>query len=93
MRRGCTSLGDIQCDECGRAIPYPERYLVVDGEEGKPKRICGDCCLSKGYARYTEEKGQQVLTFFPENPEALEPVEEQAEGQPEEQAEEQSEEK
>ena len=71
MRRGCTSLGDVQCDECQRLIPYPGRYMVTD-EEGKVERICVDCCLSKGYARYTEDKGQQVLTFFPERAESLE---------------------
>jgi hypothetical protein len=68
MRRGCTSLGDVQCDECHRIIPYPERYLVIDEAEGTVLRLCVGCCLSKGYARYTEEKGQQVLTFFPEKP-------------------------
>ncbi len=68
MRRGCTSLGDIQCDECQRLIPYPERYLVIDREEGVMVRLCLDCCLNKGYARYTEDKGQQTLTFFPEKP-------------------------
>jgi hypothetical protein len=70
MRRGCTSLGDVQCDECQRQIPYPERYMVID-EEGTLSRICVNCCLSKGYARYTEDKGQQVLTFFPERAESL----------------------
>jgi hypothetical protein len=71
MRRGCTSLGDVQCDECQRPIPYPERYMVIDDEKGTISRICVDCCLTKGYARYTEEKGQQVLTFFPERAESL----------------------
>lgn len=71
MRRGCTSLGDVQCDECQRPIPYPKRYMVIDDEKGTVSRICVDCCLSKGYARYTEDKGQQVLTFFPEKPESL----------------------
>jgi hypothetical protein len=66
MRRGCTSLGDVQCDECHRIMPYPERYLVIDQDDGTVLRLCVDCCLSKGYARYTEEKGQRVLTFFPE---------------------------
>jgi hypothetical protein len=65
MRRGCTSLGDVQCDECHRIMPYPERYLVIDQDDGTVLRLCVDCCLSKGYARYTEEKGQRVLTFFP----------------------------
>jgi hypothetical protein len=44
--------------------------MVID-EEGTVSRICVDCCLSKGYARYTEEKGQKVLTFFPEKPESF----------------------
>jgi len=65
MRRGCTSLGDVQCDECHRIMPYPERYLVIEEAEGTILRLCVDCCLNKGYARYTEEKGQRVLTFFP----------------------------
>lgn len=71
MRRGCTSLGDVQCDECQRPMPYPERYMVIDDEKGTISRTCVDCCLTKGYARYTEEKGHQVLTFFPEKPESL----------------------
>jgi hypothetical protein len=25
-----------------------------------------DCSLKKGYAHYKEEKGERVLTFFPE---------------------------
>lgn len=69
MRRGCTSLGDIQCDGCQRLIQYPERYLVIDEAEGETLRFCLDCCRSKGYARYTEDKGQPVLTFFAETPE------------------------
>jgi hypothetical protein len=66
VRRGGISLGDIQCDECQRMIPYPERYLLVEEEGGTILCLCTNCCLSKGYARYTEEKGQRVLTFFPE---------------------------
>ena len=34
MRRGCISLGEVKCDICRRTIPYPERYLVVDEEDG-----------------------------------------------------------
>ena len=70
MRRGCISLGEIQCDECHHAIPYPDRYLVVDekdgveDEEGEPRRYCVECCLKKGYASYKEEKGERILTFF-----------------------------
>ncbi len=66
MRRGCMSPGEIQCDECHRAIPYLERYLVIDGAEGETQRLCVDCCLKKGYATYKEMKERQELTFFPE---------------------------
>ena len=72
MRRGCVSLGEVRCDECHRLIPYPERYLAIDEEEGveveqgKTSRYCVDCCLKKGYASYRDEKGERVLTFFPE---------------------------
>ena len=34
MRRGCISLGEVKCDICQRTIPYPERYLAVDEEDG-----------------------------------------------------------
>jgi len=74
MRRGCISLGNVQCDDCHRVIPYLERYLVIDEEdgveveEGETSRYCVDCCLKKGYAHYREEKGEQILTFFPELP-------------------------
>jgi hypothetical protein len=67
MRCGCISLGDVQCDECHRLIPYPERYLIID-EAGSTRHLCINCCTKKGYAHYTEEKGQRVLTIFPENP-------------------------
>jgi len=70
MRRGCISLGQVQCDGCHRIIPYPERYLAVeekDGvevEDGETSHYCVDCCLEKGYARYKIEKGERILTFF-----------------------------
>lgn len=70
MRRGCVSLGEIKCDECGKPIPYPDRYLAIDekdgveDDEGELHRYCIECCLKKGYARYKEEKGERVLTFF-----------------------------
>jgi nitrate reductase beta subunit len=72
MRRGCMSLGGIECDICSRTIAYPERYLVVDEddgvevEKGKSVRYCVDCALKKGYAHYKEDKGERTLTFFPE---------------------------
>ena len=70
MRRGCISLGDIRCDDCHRAIPYPERYLAVDeadgveDEMGRTSHYCVDCCLKKGYVGYKREKGEEILTFF-----------------------------
>jgi len=66
VRRGGISLGDVQCSGCKRPILYPERYLLIEEEEGKVSCLCTDCCLNKGYARYTEDKGERVLTFFPE---------------------------
>lgn len=72
MRRGCISLGDVQCDDCHRIIPHSERYLATDEEDGvevekgKTSRCCLNCCLKKGYAHYRDEKGEQILTFFPE---------------------------
>ena len=72
MRQGCISLGKDQCDGCNNVIPYAERYLVVDEENGvevesgQKSHYCLDCCLKKGYAEYREEKGERVLTFFPE---------------------------
>jgi hypothetical protein len=67
MNRGCISLGDVHCDECHRLIPYPERYLIID-EAGSIRHLCINCCMEKGYAHYTEEKGQRILTIFPEKP-------------------------
>jgi len=67
MRCGCISLGDVWCDECHRLIPYPERYLIID-EAGGTLHLCINCCVDKGYARYSEEKGQRILTIFPEKP-------------------------
>jgi len=67
MRCGCISLGGVRCDGCHRTILYPERYLIID--EGKGTlNLCISCSLDKGYARYAEEKGQRVLTIFPEKP-------------------------
>ncbi|MFH0914505.1 MAG: hypothetical protein V1849_04355 [Chloroflexota bacterium] len=72
MRRGCVSLGEVKCDGCGRTIPYPQRYLVIEEEDGKesekgePHRYCAECARKKGYAHYTVEKGEKVLSFFPQ---------------------------
>ncbi len=70
MRRGCISLGDIQCDECHRTVPHFERYLAISEEEGvevevgKTACYCVGCAVQKGYACYKEEKGEKTLTFF-----------------------------
>ncbi len=72
MRCGCISLGEVQCDECHRTIPHPERYLAIDekdgveDEEGETHRYCVECCLKKGYAHYKFEKAEKILTFFKE---------------------------
>jgi len=39
--------------------------LVIE-EEDATSHLCVDCGLKKGYARYKEDKGEQILTFFPE---------------------------
>ena len=70
MRLGCIAIGEIRCDECGRMVKHPERYLTIYDEEGaeaepgKSLRYCVDCCLNRGYAHYRTEKGEQILTFF-----------------------------
>lgn len=66
MKRGSISLGQIKCDDCQRLIPHPERYLAIDKEDGTTERLCFDCALKKGYARYKMERGELVLTFMEE---------------------------
>ncbi|HEY55954.1 MAG TPA: hypothetical protein G4N90_00795 [Dehalococcoidia bacterium] len=66
MRRGCISLGNVECDGCHRIIPHAERYLIIEEEDGAVVNLCAACCLEKGYARYREDKRERVLTFFPE---------------------------
>ncbi|HEX75819.1 MAG TPA: hypothetical protein G4O12_04460 [Dehalococcoidia bacterium] len=65
MRRGCVVTGEVYCDGCHRLIEHGERYLLIEEKEGEELCFCIDCCLSKGYATYVKEKGEQVLTFFP----------------------------
>ena len=71
MRRGCISLGEVVCDVCKHPVPYPERYLVIDEEngveveKGQSVRYCVECALKKGYAVYRDEKGEKILTFLP----------------------------
>ncbi len=69
MRLGCMAAGDLHCDGCNRIIKHPERYLLTDEESDEPEpkkalRYCVDCAFQKGYARYSEDKGQRILTFF-----------------------------
>ena len=79
MRQGCISLGKVECDSCHNIIPHAERYLVVDEEDGaevesgKKSYYCLNCSLEKGYAEYREERGGRVLTFFPSEPEEVQP--------------------
>jgi hypothetical protein len=78
VRQGCISLGKVQCDSCRKTIPYAERYLLIDEEDGVEVEsgekvcYCANCSLEKGYARYREEKNERVLTFFPEGAEPQE---------------------
>jgi len=72
MRRGCISLGEVECDVCQGIIPYPERYLTtneedgVEVEKGKAVHYCIKCALEKGYAHYKDGPDEKMLTFFPE---------------------------
>ena len=65
MRRGCIATGELSCDDCNRIIEHGERYLIVEEGEDERLRFCIDCCLSKSYAAYVMEKGENVLTLFP----------------------------
>ena len=71
MRRGCISLGEIQCNHCHRLIAFAERYLAIDEEngseveKGETVHYCIECALDKGIAYHKEEKGERILTFFP----------------------------
>ena len=65
MDRGCVALGEIKCDGCNHLIEQGQRYLLMEAKEGEKSRFCVECCLTKDYAAYKSEKGEQVLTFFP----------------------------
>ena len=66
MHRGSVSLGDVQCHNCHRIIPYPERYLLLEDKDDVTERYCITCCLEKGYVHTKVEKKEKVFTFFPE---------------------------
>ena len=68
MRRGCISLGSIQCSDCQRVIAGNERYLCVEEQEGVTLCLCINCCLKRGYAGYKTERGESVLTFLESEP-------------------------
>ena len=74
MRRGCISLGEIQCVSCEQMVPHSERYLAIeeiDGEEadegGSTVFYCMDCAIKKGYATCKTEKHDVILTVFPQS--------------------------
>ena len=67
MWPGCIAIGQIKCDGCHRAIEYGERYLVINGEEGKKEHLCVDCGLSRGYALHRMGQEEQTITFFPKD--------------------------
>ena len=71
MRRGCIAIGEVKCDDCHRIIEHGEQYLLIEEKEGEKLRFCIDCCFNKGYAAYENEKGEQVLTFFPSKLDSL----------------------
>ncbi len=71
MRRGCISLGEVECSRCHRIVAHSERYLVVDetdgveDEKGNAVNYCVDCAQKKGYVTVTEEKEEKIISFFP----------------------------
>ena len=79
MRRGCLSQGHAVCSQCGRMVPAPQRYLVVDEDEqgkevqegGESVVYCIECALGKGYARHRQVKGEMIVTFLPDSDEPV----------------------
>jgi len=71
MNRGCVAVGEIKCDNCKRLIESGQRYLVADDEKGKRFQFCVECSVAKGFAYYVKEKGEEVLSFFPQ---IIEPI-------------------
>ena len=69
MRCGCVATGESKCTQCNQNIEHGERYLLIaedDMVEDQKQRICVDCCLKQKYAAYRKEKGEKILTFFPD---------------------------
>ena len=63
MRRGCISLGNVQCDDCHRLILYPERYLSLDEDKNKQRYLCLHCAQKLGFVKRGTEKGDPELLF------------------------------
>jgi hypothetical protein len=62
VRRGCISLGNINCNQCGRSILYPERYLSLE-EAGEDRILCMDCCQEKNLVKPENDKEGAELLF------------------------------
>jgi hypothetical protein len=62
VRRGCISLGNMKCNECGRAILYPERYLYIEDED-KSQALCMNCCKEKNLVKPENDKEGAELLF------------------------------
>lgn len=63
MIRGCLVIGELECDGCQRTMEHGEQYLLIE-ENKKKTRLCVQCSLEKGYARYVKERGEKILSFF-----------------------------
>lgn len=69
MGCGCVAIGELICTQCHQPIEHGERYLLIaddDMTEDQKQRICVDCCIKQKSAAYRKEKGEKILTFFPD---------------------------
>jgi len=72
VRVGNISQGKTLCDGCKKAVPYAERYLIVQEKKGKEsddpgaeaRHYCVQCATQKGYVDTRIEKGDKITTFF-----------------------------
>jgi hypothetical protein len=58
MRRGCMSVGDSTCDDCGRVIKHPEQYLAMDEEDILPEDDIEQHIKREKPERFAELKGK-----------------------------------
>jgi hypothetical protein len=63
LRRGCISLGNINCDVCHRKILYPERYLSLEETKGKSQTLCMTCCEARGLVQPESSKENAEKLF------------------------------